>query len=129
MRFNECRCYDMLRKMRWPNGIICPFCGQPRVTTHSKSTGNSRRRYLCLSCRRTFSDLTGTPMARTNLSLEKWFQSLLLIGEGLCTSELAKEIGVKWDTAAHMQRIVGMALGRPSFFWSLREALKENPHG
>jgi transposase-like protein len=103
-KLDEVWCYQILREMRWPKGIACPFCERRRVTTHSKFGKTPRRRYLCLSCHRTFSDLTGTPMARTNLSLGKWFLCSRLIEEGGRTSELAKELGVKWDTAAHMQR-------------------------
>ena len=103
-QLDEVWCYVVLRKMRWPNGIICPYCGRRKVTTHSKFATTSRRRYLCLGCRKTFTDLTGTPFARTNLSLGKWFLCLRLIEEGRSTSELAKELGVKWDTAAHIQR-------------------------
>ena len=115
--------------MRWPRRIACPYCGVERVTTHTKSPATPRRRYLCLGCRRTFSDLTATPMARTNLPLGKWFQSLLLVGEGMRTSDLAKEIGVKWETAAHIQRILSIGMSRAGFFSRLREALQENRHG
>ena len=128
-KHDEAWCYSILREMRWPKRIACPHCGEERVTTHTKSLSTPRRRYLCLACRHTFSDLTATPLARTNLPLGKWFQSLLLVADGgLSTSELAKAIGVKWETAAHVQRTVGTALSRPGFFWRLREALRENPH-
>jgi transposase-like protein len=128
MRFeyDEACCYVILRNMRWPKRIACPYCARERVTTHTRSVSTPRRRYLCLSCRRTFSDLTATPLARTNLPLGKWFRSLLLVGNGLGTAELAKEIRVKWDTAAHMQRRLAAGLSRPGFFRRLREALKEN---
>src|SRR6266511_46674 len=82
-------CYAVLRKARWLDGIVCPRCGKRRVTTHSRSSGTPWRRYLCLGCRRTFTDLTGTPLARTNLPLTTWFQCLCLMGEGRSTSVLA----------------------------------------
>ena len=126
--FDEVWCYETIREMRWRHGIICLYCEQGRVTTHTKSLSTPRRRYLCLHCRRTFSDLTATPLARTNLPLGKWYQSIVLVEDGLSTAALAKAIGVKWETAAHVRRTVSMALSRPGFFWRLREALKENPH-
>ena len=119
---SETWCYDILRRVRWPDGFICPLCGQSRVTTHSKSRGTPRRRYLCLGCRRTFTDLTGTPLARTNLPLATWFRCLRLIGTGQTTSELAKKLGVKWDTAAHIQQKLAMGLARPGFVRQLQEA-------
>ncbi len=120
--FGEAWFYEMLRQVRWPDGIICPFCGQRRVTTHSKSATAPRRRYLCLGCRRTFTDLTGTPLSRTNLPLATWFCCLRLMEKGQTTSGLAKELGVKWDTAAHIQRRLAMALTRPGFVRHLRDA-------
>lgn len=120
----EASCYELLREVRWPNGITCPHCETGRVTTHTKSGRTPRRRYLCLRCRRTFTDLTGTPLARTNLPLSIWFRCLRLLGKGSGTSELAKTLGVKWDTTAHMERRLGLALVRPGLLRRLREALE-----
>jgi transposase-like protein len=121
-QFSEAWCYEALRRARWPTRIICPRCGEYRVTTHSKSATAPRRRYLCLVCRRTFTDLTGTPLARTNLPLATWFTCLRLMGKGKRTTDLAKELGVKWDTAAHIQRKLAMALARPGLVRRLRES-------
>jgi transposase-like protein len=123
--FSETWCYELLRRARWPNGITCPYCGRSRVTTHSKSARSPRRKYLCISCRRTFTDLTGTPLARTNLPLATWFRSLRLFGGGWSRSELAKELGVKWDTMGHMERRLALALARPGLVRQLRDATRE----
>ncbi len=121
--FSEAWCYGMLRRVRWPEGITCPFCGSGRVTTHSKWAWTPRRRYLCVGCRRTFTDLTGTPLASTNLPLATWFLCLRLMGQGLSMSALAKELGVKWDTAAHLERRLATALARPGPVQQLGEAV------
>ena len=102
--FSEAWCYEALRRVRWPNGITCPFCGRGRVTTHSKSARTPRRRYLCLGCRRTFTDLTGTALARTNLRLAMWFRCLRLLPQGYTTTDLARALGVKWETAACVRK-------------------------
>ncbi len=125
---SETWCYEVLRRVRWPNGIACPYCGS-RVTTHSKSTRTPRRRHLCLGCRRTFTDLTGTPFARTNLPIGKWFLCLRLLRHGHTTAELAKRLGVKWDTAAQLQRRLGVALARAGLVRLLRESLERPEDG
>jgi transposase-like protein len=122
-QLDETSSYEILRALRWPNGIVCPYCEQMRVTTHTKSIRTPRRRYLCIGCRRTFTDLTGTPFAHTNLPLSVWLLSLRLIGEGVATSELAKALDVKWDTAVHLQRRLAMPLSRPGLIRRLIEAL------
>jgi transposase-like protein len=126
VKLSEFGCYQMFRQIRWPDGIVCPYRGCRRVTTHSKSLGTPRRRYLCLACRRTFTDLTGTPFARTNLHLATWFLCFDLVESGLTTSELAKQLGVKWDTAAHIQRRIGAAINGSSFINHLRQTLRES---
>lgn len=127
--FSEAWCYETFRRARWPSGITCPRCGQGRVTTHSKSAKGSRRRYLCLGCRRTFTDLTGTPLARTNLPLDKWFLCLRILRHGHTTTDLARLLEVKWDTAVHLQRRLGVALARPGLVRRLRETLEQAEHG
>ncbi len=123
--FSEAWSYETLRRVRWPNGVTCPYCGRKRVTTHSKSTRTPRRRYLCRDCHRTFSDLSRTPIARTNLPLWKWLLCLELLGEARTTSEIARELGVKWDSVARMERRVVAALGRPGLLRQLGEATME----
>lgn len=126
VKLDEASSYQILRALRWPKGVICPYCEHACVTTHTKSALTPRLRYLCVGCRRTFTDLTGTPFARTNLPLRIWLLSLQLIGEGLATSELAKALEVKWDTAIHMQRRLAPPLSRPGLIRRLRDVLKNS---
>ncbi len=122
---SEDGCYEALRRARWPGGVICPHCGVRRVTTHSRSTKTPRLRYLCLACRRTFTDLAGTPFAGTKVPLATWFLGFRLVAEGRTTSELAKELAVKWDTAAHLAQRLSSALGPSALAQQLRQALRE----
>ncbi len=52
---------DRFRTTRFRNGLRCPRCGHRHV--HRWGRFQDRQRYRCLGCRRTFSDLTGTPLA------------------------------------------------------------------
>ncbi len=126
---SEAWCYEMLRRARWPDGITCPYCLEKRVTTHSKPANTPRRRYLCLVCRRTFTDLTATPLARTNLPLGKWLLCIRLLQHGRTTTDLAKALEVKWDTAVHLQRRLGTALARPGLVRQLRETMEKGKRG
>lgn len=125
---SEAWCYEIIRRVRWPDGVACPFCGRRRVTIHTRPAGTPRRRYLCLECRRTFTDLTGTPFARTNLPLRKWLQCLRLLPDGRSTTDLANALKVKWDTVAHIQRRLGVALARPGLVRQLREIVEKCEH-
>lgn len=108
----EQRCYEDLRRARWPSGVSCPRCGGKQVAVHATSACSHRRRYRCTACARTFTDLTDTLLARTNLPLSTWWLYLRLAKQGLGTAEAARRLGVKWDTVAHMQRRLDRALTR-----------------
>jgi transposase-like protein len=49
------------RAIRFRDGLRCPHCQQTKVHRHGSFA--ERQRYRCLSCRRTFSDLTNSPVA------------------------------------------------------------------
>lgn len=116
-------CYQTLRRHRWPDGVTCVRCGSGRVTVHTRSARTPRRRYVCLQCGRTFTDLTGTVFARSNLPLGKWFLGLVLLPQGLPTVEYARVLGVKWDTARQMSRRLLAASAKPGLVVELRKAL------
>ena len=120
---SEPRCFEILRRVRWPDGVVCPRWGATRVTTHTNFDAQSRRRYLCLACRRTFTDLTGTIFAQSNLPLETWFRCLDLLWRCPTTGALAQTLGVKWETAARMQRRLVAAWTRPGLIRNLQRAL------
>jgi Mn-dependent DtxR family transcriptional regulator len=46
------------------------------------------------------------------------------MGQRHTTSELAKVLGVKWDTTAHMRRRLSTALARPGLVQQLRDATR-----
>jgi transposase-like protein len=52
---------DALRTARFVDGVRCPRCSSERTQRWGGFAG--RQRYRCRGCRRTFSDLTGTPAA------------------------------------------------------------------
>jgi hypothetical protein len=72
-----------------------------------------------------FTDLSGTPLARTRLPLSSWFLYLRLLEHGHTTSELARALGVKWDTVAAVQRRIGLALGRSGLVHQLRKVAQQ----
>ena len=120
---SEARCFEILRRVRWPDTVACPRCGTARVTTNTNCDAQTRRRYLCLACRRTFNDLTGTIFAQSNLPLETWFRCLDLHWKCPTTGAFARVIGVKWETAARMRQRLVAAWTRPGLIQEVRKAL------
>lgn len=123
-RAREQWCYDLLRRLLWPEGVVCFRCRGRRVVVCATSPASPRRKYRCRDCRHIFTDLSETPMAHTNLPLSTWCLYLRLRGQGLRASELARELGVKWDTVTYLMDRVALAERRPGILQQLRDAVQ-----
>jgi hypothetical protein len=71
--------------------------------------------------------LTGTPLAGTNLPLATWVSCLGLLRDPNTATELARQLGVKWETAVRMHRRLVIAVGRPGVIRALRDAVAGAP--
>lgn len=77
---NEDACCDYLVSRRWPNGIVCPRCGNLAVKAHGTMAYN----WLCNECSPSgtnyrFSHTTGTIFENTNKPLRDWFRVIHLM--------------------------------------------------
>jgi len=91
------QCHAALIKTRWPDGFVCPHCGE---TEHSYSA--ARRIFQCSGCRVQTSARAGTIFHKSRTPLVKWFLAIYLITSSkndIASLELARQLGVKWDTA------------------------------
>lgn len=97
----EEQCKAALVAWRWPDGFVCRNCG-----SRDHAIVGKRRLYLCHGCRTQTSVKAGTIFARTLLPLTKWFQGMFLLTQSknsIATLELARQLGVRPDTAALMR--------------------------
>lgn len=93
----EEQCHAELVAMRWPDGFVCPACGG---TQHSYTA--IRRIFQCSACRQQTSARAGTIFHKSSTPLTKWFLAMHLITgakNDIASLELARQLGVKWDTA------------------------------
>ena len=74
----------------------CPRCGGRR--RHRWGTFSGRQRFRCLGCRRTFSDLTGTPMAYTKRT-DRWIAFATRMVRKTSVRACAQQLGIHKDTA------------------------------
>ena len=98
------QCRDKLFKMRWPDGYICPHCGNKTYTFHS-----TRILYQCKTCKYQASATSGTIMHKTRVSLVKWFWMIYFVSSdkrGISTLEVSKKLELRYATAwAMMHKI------------------------
>ena len=104
-------CYDNLKRLRWPEGFVCPRCG----SCESWSMGNGR--VLCAKGRRQQSVLSNTVMHRTHLPIKMWFRVMWCIcasksGAGALSLKHALGIG-SYNTAWLCLHKLRRAMVRP----------------
>ncbi|HMB08239.1 MAG TPA: transposase [Isosphaeraceae bacterium] len=63
---DDAKCYEVIRSLRWPDGVRCPHCDSGQVIKQGRDpTQPERRHYECRGCHRRFDDLTGTTLPTT----------------------------------------------------------------
>lgn len=87
------RCFEVVRQLRWPDGVCCPHCGSDQINRngHDESQPH-RQRYLCKGCKRSFDDLTVTIFEGHHQPLEIWILCLYFMGLNLSNRQIAQEI-------------------------------------
>jgi len=125
---DEAAAWELVEKMRWPDGPVCPRCGdtnrayfiKPRNGTRTTSTGRVtyRRLWKCKACRKPFSVLVGTIFERSQVPLSKWLLALYLMSaskNGVAANELRRTLGVTQATAWFMLHRLREAMRASSF--------------
>ena len=101
--FDDAKCFDTIRDMRWPDGVACPECSSDSIIKNGMDdTQPHRQRYQCKACQQRFDDLTGTIFAGHHLSLRTWIACLYLMGLNLSGLQIAQELDINKDDARAM---------------------------
>ncbi|MGH9684859.1 MAG: IS1595 family transposase [Candidatus Acidiferrales bacterium] len=88
----EAKCREQLKRLRWPEGVICPRCKSKtisRLFTQSK--------FECSDCEYQFSVTAGTIFNDSHLPLTTWFLATLLICEskkGMSACQIQRTLGL-----------------------------------
>ena len=95
----------------WEDGRYCPKCG----SVETREVPNAKPMpYWCKGCRSYFSVRTGTPMARSNIPLQKWALAIYLCLTSLksvSSMKLHRDIGVSQRAAWFMLHRIREAWG------------------
>jgi transposase-like protein len=95
---DEESCATFLFRRRWPDGFICPGCGEGRAAALKTRAGL----HECLDCGRQTSVTAGTTMHRSKLPLTTWFWAAHLMtthSNGMSARQLEDQLGVTYKTA------------------------------
>lgn len=105
----DAACREYIRRLRWPNGFICPECdvaGDPWLM--------SRGRLRCRSCEQETSLTAGTVFQDTRKPLRTWFLAMWFV--------TSQKNGV---SALGLQRVLGLGSYETAWTWvhKLRRAM------
>ena len=100
---DENKCYEIIRQLRWPDGVRCVECGSSSVTKRGKhETHPARQRYVCSDCARHFDDLTDSIFAGRHQPLQTWIACLYLMGLNLSNQQISQELSLHKDDVHQM---------------------------
>ncbi len=105
------RAITILERIRWKNGISCPYCNSPQASRHIYE--KRPERWICNRCSRTFSVTVKTFFHRTHVPLNVWFAVIheTVNNPDLCISQLSRDLGdFRRPTVSSMVHRVRLAL-------------------
>lgn len=86
--------------LRWPDGVRCVYCGSHSTCEHHELCRASR--FQCLSCRKSFSPLTGTLFHHSKTDLRDWFAIIELYLRHTGTVDANALPNIKRSTVNHI---------------------------
>jgi transposase-like protein len=119
---DEASAWEMVERMRWPNGPTCPHCGETRAYFikarsgyRATSTGRKsyRRIWKCAVCRKQYSVLIETIFENTKIPLSKWLLVMYMMSSsknGVAAYEVHRTLGVTNKTAWYMLHRIRTAI-------------------
>jgi len=113
---DACKLY--LAEHRWPEFVVCPRCGNPKIKPHARSF-----HWVCYACTPgggyRFSVLVGTIFENTNVDLRQWFRVIHLMltsKKGISALQVFRYMGFgSYKTAWYMCHRVRAGLANEDF--------------
>jgi transposase-like protein len=118
-KLTEDEAREMLERIRWPNGPVCPHCGC--VEGHTKFNGKKHRKgvYKCnAGCKEQFTVTVNSVMEASHIPIRTWLMAFAII----CSSK-------KGVSALQLQRQLGLGSYRSAWHMAhrIRHAMSQEP--
>jgi transposase-like protein len=94
------KCREILKRLRWPNGVECPRCKGKAVDLETE-----KQLFYCAECDYQFTVTSGTIFHDTHLPLLKWFVAVYLLCEsrkGMSANQMKRTLGISYKTAWYL---------------------------
>lgn len=79
----------------------CPHCNSSNIVKYGslKSGGNIYRRHLCKGCKKTFSEVTTSPLSCSKKDIQTWAKYIGCMAKGMTLKSIASELKINVKTA------------------------------
>jgi len=105
-KMTEKQARKYLEKTLWPNGPVCPHCGNGEKSYLLKGKSTRPGVYNCATCRKQFTVTIGTVMEDTHLPLRTWLMGFSLMcsaKKGISALQLQRDLNLgSYKTAWRM---------------------------
>ena len=103
----EDKAREALEAVRWPDGPVCPHCGNIDQDKIARATGKAVRPglYYCAACNGQFTVTVGTVMERSKIPISMWLLAMHLMGaskKGMSAHQMHRMLGVTYKSAWFM---------------------------
>lgn len=102
--FDANKAREHLEALHWPNGPVCPHCGNCDADRITKLAGKSTRPgvHKCKECSKPFTVTVGTIFEDSKIPLNKWLLAFRLLSggkKGFSAHELHRALGITYKSA------------------------------
>ena len=102
---DEAAAYEYVEALLWPNGPVCPHCGETERISKMKGKSTRIGAYKCYACRKPMTVKIGTIFEDSHVPMHMWLQAFHLMcssKKGCSANQLARTLGVHIRTGWHL---------------------------
>jgi transposase-like protein len=110
---DEDKAREHLEAIRWPNGPVCPFCGQQETVKALGGKSMGAGWYHCKDCRKKFTVRVGSVYERSKIPLHKWlFATHMMVSskKGVSAHQLHRMLNITYKSAWFMAHRIREAM-------------------
>lgn len=99
---NEDAAFAYVEARLWPNGPVCPHCGEAERVSRMGGKATRKGLHKCYACRKQFTVRQGTIFESSHLPLNVWLQAIFLVAaskKGISSNQLHRMLGITLKTA------------------------------
>lgn len=115
---DEEKARQYLESIRWPNGPVCPHCGNAENNYSLNGKAHRPGLHTCHECRKQFSVTVGTLFERSHIPIQKWllaFHLMCASKKGISAHQIHRMLGITYKSAWFMTHRIREAMKDPVF--------------